>query len=237
MNPLYTKVKEDIEKKIIGGFYKVGDFIPSELELEVYYKVSRTTIRKAVTLLIDEGYLSIVRGRGTKVAPSKLKSKGSELMSFTELMKRQNMCPGVTDVRIRRMRPTEEVAKALELNPWDEVLEIYRVRTADNEPITMNTSYIPYSLLEGHDLSAFDKMESLYRTLEEEFLVYVSTTEDTMSAVKASQRQADILQINRYDPLLKIERTAYDKDDKVIEYSDIVIRADRYKHIITLKRR
>jgi DNA-binding GntR family transcriptional regulator len=74
MDPLYTKVKEDLERKILKGIYKVGDFIPSEQELEAYYRVSRTTIRKAITLLIDDGYLSIVRGRGTRVAPSKLKS-------------------------------------------------------------------------------------------------------------------------------------------------------------------
>lgn len=237
MDPLYTKVKEDLERKILKGVYRVGDFIPSEQELENYYRVSRTTIRKAVTLLIDEGYLSIVRGRGTRVAPSKLKSKGSELMSFTELMKRQNMHPGVQDLRIRRTRPSDEVAQALELNPWDEVVEIYRVRTADGEPITINVSYLPYQLLEGHDLTQLGSGQSLYRVLEEEFRVVVSTTEDTIGAVKASQRQADILQINRNDPLLTIKRVAYDSDNRIIEYSSIVIRADRYKHIITLRRR
>lgn len=237
MDPLYTKVKDDLERKITSGYYRVGDFIPSEQELEAYYRVSRTTIRKAITLLIDEGYLSIIRGRGTRVAPTKLKSKGSELMSFTELMKRQNMCPGVKDMRIRRTRPSDEVAQALELNPWDEVAEIYRVRTADGEPITINISYIPYSLLNGHDLTALENAQSLYRILEEEFRVVVATTEDTMSAVKATQKQADILQINRNDPLLSIKRVAYDNDDRIIEYSSIVIRADRYKHIITLRRR
>ena len=79
--------------------------------------------------------------------------------------------------------------------------------------------------------------QSLYRILEEEFRVLVSTTEDTIGAVKASQKQADILQINRNDPLLSIERVAYDADNRIIEYSNIVIRADRYKHIITLRRR
>ena len=34
MDPLYTKVKEDLERKILNGIYQVGDFIPSEQELE-----------------------------------------------------------------------------------------------------------------------------------------------------------------------------------------------------------
>lgn len=237
MDPLYTKVKDDLEQKIVSGSYRTGEFIPSEQELESYYKVSRTTVRKAITLLVNEGYLSIARGRGTRVAPSKLKSKGSELMSFTELMKRQGMHPDVRDVRIRRIRPNESVAAALDLHPWDEVVEIYRVRTADGEPITINVSYLPYDLLNGHDLTALETRQSLYRVLEEDFHIVIATTEDTMSAVKATQRQAEILGINRNDPLLAIDRVAYDKNDRVVEYSNIVIRADRYKHIITLRRR
>ena len=61
-------------------------------------------------MLVGEGFLTIVRG-GAKVAPSKLKSKGSKLMSFTEMMKRQGMEPGGRDIRVRIIRPDEEVAR------------------------------------------------------------------------------------------------------------------------------
>ncbi|HIV86695.1 MAG TPA: GntR family transcriptional regulator [Candidatus Pygmaiobacter gallistercoris] len=194
-------------------------------------------MRRAITLLVDEGFLTIVRGVGTKVAPSKLKSRGSELMSFTEMMRRQGMEPGVRDLRVRVIRPDEEVARMLELHPWDEVVEIYRVRTADGEPITTNQSYIALDLLKGHDLGRLEQMQSLYRVLEEEFQLRITMTEDTYSAVGATQKQAEILAINRNDPLLEIDRRAYDQNARVIEWSRIFIRGDRYKHMITLRRR
>ena len=53
MDSLYKKVKEDIEKKIKDGVYSPGDYIPCESELEDFYKVSRTTVRKAVTELVE----------------------------------------------------------------------------------------------------------------------------------------------------------------------------------------
>lgn len=236
MDPLYFKVKKDIEKKIATGAYKTGDFIPSEPELEHYYRVSRTTIRKAINLLVNEGTLTIFRGQGTKVAPSKLKTKGSELMSFTELMKRQNMEPSVVEISVRRVHPKDEVIKMLEIEPWEEVVEIYRIRAADGHPITINISYIPCHLVENYDLSVFEKEQSLYQVLEEECNISVVTTEDTMGAVKATQKQAEILEINKNDPLLTISRVAYDKNNVIVEYSEIVIRADRYKHIITLRK-
>lgn len=188
-------------------------------------------------MLVDEGFLTIVRGVGTKVAPSKLKSKGSELMSFTEMMKRQGMEPGVRDIRVRIIRPDEEVAQMLELHPWDEVVEIYRVRTADGEPITTNQSYIAYDLLKGYDLKSLERMHSLYRVLEDEFNIIITMTEDTLCAVKATQKQAEVLAINKNDPLLEIDRRAYDQNARIVEWSRIFIRGDRYKHMITLRRR
>ena len=233
---MYYKVKKDMEQKITEGVYKKGEYIPSEPELEQYYKVSRTTIRKAINMLVEEGYVTIIRGMGTKVTPSKLKHKAAELMSFTELMKKQGMTPEVRDVQIRRIHPDQEVISVLELNSWEEVFEISRVRTADGEPITINTSYIPCRLVGERDLWVLKDKQSLYQVLED-FNIFVQYTEDTMSAIKASSKQAEILEINKNDPLLYIERIAYDKNNTIVEFSRIVIRADRYKHIITLRRR
>ena len=61
MDPLYSKIKNDIEKKIKDGTYTPGQFIPCESELEAYYRVSRTTVRKAINELVLEGFLNIVR--------------------------------------------------------------------------------------------------------------------------------------------------------------------------------
>ena len=58
-----------------------------------------------------------------------------------------------------------------------------------------------------------------------------------MIAVAASFIQAEFLGINKNDPVLNIERKAYDKEGTVFEWSRIVIRGDRYKHIVTLRRR
>lgn len=237
MEPLYYKVKKDIEDKILNGTYKRGDFIPSEPELEKNYKVSRTTIRKAINILVNEGYMTIIRGTGTKVSPTKLNVKTSELMSFTELMKMQGMTPSACNIRINRIKPTAEIISALEIMPAEEVYEIYRIRTADEEPISTNTSYIPCKFIENYDLSLLESKQSLYRVLEENFNIIISVTEDTISAIKAHKNLIDILHVGKDDPILKIERRAYDKNNNIIEYSLIYIRADRYKHTITLRRR
>ena len=53
--PIYIKIYDKLKSAIKGGTYPPGSFLPTEQELETLYQVSRTTIRKAVKLLSDEG--------------------------------------------------------------------------------------------------------------------------------------------------------------------------------------
>lgn len=57
MEPLYKNVYKDLLNKVSNGFYKQGETIPTELELAELYQVSRPTIRQAVQLLVNDGYL------------------------------------------------------------------------------------------------------------------------------------------------------------------------------------
>lgn len=61
----YTILMEELKQKILSGEIRQGDRIPSENELSVSYGVSRHTVRKALAILINEGYITAEHGRGT----------------------------------------------------------------------------------------------------------------------------------------------------------------------------
>ncbi len=69
--PLYYQLKEDIKGKISGGRYPRGSAIPGEFQLMDSYGVSRTTVLRAVSELVNEGLLSRVHGKGTFVSSPK----------------------------------------------------------------------------------------------------------------------------------------------------------------------
>lgn len=66
--PAYKAVYFSIKRAIQDGSYKAGSLLPSEPELEKQFNVSRTTVRKAISLLTTEGYLDVKQGRGTLVS-------------------------------------------------------------------------------------------------------------------------------------------------------------------------
>lgn len=65
---LYRSIYKDLKKKIIDGVYKIDDCLPTEEELTKQYFTSRITIKKAMQLLVEEGYVRRFPGRGTFVS-------------------------------------------------------------------------------------------------------------------------------------------------------------------------
>jgi GntR family transcriptional regulator len=234
---LYSKAKRDIERLINNGHYKPGDYLPSETELQEYYNVSRTTIRKAISLLVDEGLVTIDRGRGTRINSSLIHHKVSTLMSFTELMRQQGLAPKVKDVVAKKVDAEPEVAAKLQLEVGAPVLEVHRLRLADDEPISVNVSYLPFKWVNHIDPQWFEEEQSLYAVLENHFGIEIHTTEDVVRAINGNKSMAKKLNVSPQTPLLSIRRVAYNKNNIPMEYSKIFLRGDRYEHTITLKRK
>ena len=82
--PIYIKIYDKIKSAIKGGTYPPGSFLPTEQELETLYQVSRTTIRKAVKLLSDEGILSVRQGCGTMVMDTRTTQNYNQVTSLPE---------------------------------------------------------------------------------------------------------------------------------------------------------
>lgn len=61
----YIKLMEDLKEKILSGEIQVGDKLPSENELSSQYQISRQTVRKALSILENAGYVYAQHGRGT----------------------------------------------------------------------------------------------------------------------------------------------------------------------------
>ena len=53
----YQKIYQDLLKKIKRGDIKPHTLLPSESELMKIYDASRDTVRKALNLLLNDGYI------------------------------------------------------------------------------------------------------------------------------------------------------------------------------------
>ena len=66
--PPYRQIAAILKRRILSGQYPHNSRIPTESELVETYEVARTTARRAVGALRDEGLVYTVPQRGTYVA-------------------------------------------------------------------------------------------------------------------------------------------------------------------------
>ena len=91
--PLYEQVKEAIKLKIEQKEWKENTRVPSETELMKIYEVSRVTVRNALALLVDEGYLEKKQGIGTFVSKPRIKKSFSIVQVLPRAVQVQAWCP------------------------------------------------------------------------------------------------------------------------------------------------
>jgi DNA-binding transcriptional regulator YhcF (GntR family) len=64
---IYSRVHNALWLRLTDGTYRVGDMLPAQRELVKDLQVSRTVVQKVLKDLGEEGYLTSVRGSGTRV--------------------------------------------------------------------------------------------------------------------------------------------------------------------------
>lgn len=204
--PLYQQVKDLLIGRLIGGYWKPGDLLPSEMQLAEELGVSQGTVRKALDEMTAGNLLVRRQGRGTYVATH---DQEHALFHFFKLTDRQGR-PLVPESRVLRVaRGVSKAAEAerLQLAPGAEVIRIARVRSLAGRPAIFERIVLPAALFRGLEETR-DLPNTLYTLFARDYGVTVARAEERLSAVAAGAEAARHLGLERTAPLLAIDRIA-----------------------------
>ncbi len=229
VTPLYQQLKEVLAAAVESGEYGYGTCIPSESELSEKYKISRITVRKAITELVKEGVLEKHQGKGTFVEKPKLERKIIEFVSFSTACAYNGMRPGSKVIKREIREPDESERRELLIEPGDHVIHIQRLRYADGDLLLLENNYFsykPFSYLMQSDLET----KSLYEVLKEHG-VRLSSAKKTLELSLATFAIASQLNIRPNSPLFRLKGIVYDDASRPVHLSLQFIRGDRYKFV------
>lgn len=235
--PLYHQIKEDLTMQIRSGRWGPEDELPSETELCAHYAVSRGTIRRAISDLVQQGLVHRARGKGTFV--SRPKFEGSVLGQYRQF--RAGGPPhdaGARVLRCEHRRVNADICQIMTIGAKEYVFEIERVRSIQGTPISLQTSFLPASLCRGldvADLSGDLTDDHLYDILEKKHGILFVRAEEYLEPVLADDYVAGALGIEVGLPLFLVERFCYTRDEKIGEYRRAFQRGDLYRHRIELR--
>lgn len=228
--PLYHQLKEIFLEKIENEELKEGDMIPSENELQQIFDVSRATVRNAIQLLVNEGFMEKKKGKGTFVKRRKIEEQLPVLKSFTEEMIERDASKKVISVKYTKASPA--ISSHLGMSSDESVFSLKRLMVVDGKPLGILHSYIPARYKLGLDE---DYTKSLYRILEKKG-IRLKEAEQTIEASMSNQEQTRLMGQKTPFPTLVIRRLAYSINGEVVEYVKGVYHGDRYRYNCRLTR-
>ncbi len=220
--PLPNLIAESIRQAIHAGQLKPGEQLPSEPQFATQLRVSRTTLRDAVRILVSEGVLKRHRGVGTFIADNPLVNiqEGLEtLLSTTELIRKKGYVPGTSERSWQVTPATEDIAETLEISPGTPLIYLSRTRTANGIPVIHCEEYLPTTILNPEKIIQSEGDWSLYKLLQEANSDIASAV-CKIAPVVADQNLAVCLDVPLHHPLLLLRQTHYGSGHQPILYCE-----------------
>lgn len=229
--PLHFQLQEEIQAKIAEGHYT--EKIPSERELMEEYYVSRSTVRQAVSQLVQNQVLEKKAGRGTFIAAKPINDWLGSLKTTAETIESMDMS---SSIKLIQAEIVTLSGMLREITGLKQAYHFVRLRYANQIPLGIERHYYPVPL--GEKLAAFDLHQaSFYNLLEKELGIRAIEADQNITADKPSSEDAALLNIPASDSVLHAERFISDVSGEFIELEKAYYRADMYTFKIKLSRK
>ena len=153
-----------------------------------------------------------------------------ELASYTEGMRAHGLHPQTEILDIGYVTADEQLAALLGIRTGGRVLRVHRLRLADGEPMSIDTSHLPARRFPGLR-KQLEQQLSLYETLRLGYGIQLAEAEETIETVLADPHDARLLGVDPGLPLLLLSRHAFDVTGEPVEWAQSWYRGDRYKFV------
>ncbi|MFD1341256.1 GntR family transcriptional regulator [Litorisediminicola beolgyonensis] len=214
--PAYARLRDTLTGRISQGEWTPDAPIPSEARLAREFGVSVGTVRKAVDGLVEEGLLERRQGSGTFLrAPS----FNATLFRFFAMRDTDGSLPSIPSSQLILRSVTQAPETAAAALGTRDVIKIVRLRSLSDQPVLFEEIYIPAERFAGFEkLPETELGPLLYPIYFERFGILVKRATDEVSFGAASDLVAQKLRLGTGDPLAIIERTAFDIEDRPVEW-------------------
>jgi GntR family transcriptional regulator len=220
--PLYFQIARILRKEIEDGIYRPGECIPTEVELQERFEVSRATIRQAIGDMVYQGLLERKRSKGTIVSATQLEIKLSDLASFTNEMMNSGFSLTTRVLELKYIPVPAGVADSLKLEPSELVASMERLRFVDQKPMAFEKWYASEKYVSGLDKSMFGESgfeQSTYFILMNKYGIEITRAIDTVSPMAVEGREAKLLAVKEGTPVLLRTRISLMADGIPVTYA------------------
>lgn len=222
--PYYLQIKELIKSKIESGEYPIGYKLQSDSELAEDYGINRLTVRTGLDLLVKEGYLKTIPGKGTYIIKSPYIEEFKNFDGYKNIINEDNI--DIVRKELRHAGPY--FSSKFNINYDDLIYKFIMLKTTDDEPFSLDFVHIKYNEIKkirGFDLKVFS-LDEIY----ELYGLNISKTKQVLEICYSNEYVSKLLKINIGTPIIRIISHKI-IDDTVFEFKVNYTRPDKCSFI------
>lgn len=227
---VYRTIMHDIKEKIVNKEYD-GMRLPNERSLSEHYQVSRSSMKRALELLAQEGIVFKKRGSGTFINPLYLKNRGlfkyeGSNLGITDSFSVPGKSQNIELLDYQVIKTDDDLKQDLFLTSSDFVYKIRRLRLLDDQPFLIETGFIPIKI--APDLNPDILKKSLFNYLEHQKNKRVTKSFLTITVEPSTLEDQVKLMLEPNEPVGIIEGIFFLDDGTPFEVSNMRVH---YKYM------
>jgi GntR family transcriptional regulator len=223
--PLYSRIQEYIAELILSGKLAPDAKIQSEREFSEDLGVSRMTVRRAITELVNEGLLERKHGSGTYVARPKVTYEAAELANYVEAMRRRNIATASQLLEFGQVPAGRRLADLLRIEIGAAIYRVSILRLANRVPVILERVFV--SCTRCPELEEWDlEKTSIHDLLTDVYHISPGRISQTVEATVAADTVAQQLRVEEGFPLLMLSRLIFGGGQEPVVFSQDFLRGD-----------
>ncbi len=232
--PSYIWIYNRLYQDIIDGVYEKDSLLPSETVMAADYKVSRNTLRQALAILCQDGYIYKRQGKGTFVSYDSGKKERHNICNFLRECSKEPVSNVIMDYNLGL--PTNIAKRKLELSEGEEVIASNNVYRGEDGPIGQSFLQIPMKQLEQAGIEPVETEEDkLLDFMEHGIYKRAVSAAMTIQVMEADEQVIPYLEVSEGMILLHIEQLLYSSGGSPIARIKYYFIPDKYQVDCLLK--
>jgi GntR family transcriptional regulator, trehalose operon transcriptional repressor len=226
----YLTIYHDLVDKTKNKYWGEAEMLPSENTLTEKYDVSRETIRKALDLLAQNGYIQKVRGKGSVILNvNKFDFPVSGIVSFKELATNLQMPTKTIVNELSLVEADEKLQVKLDVNPGEPVWKVVRIRKIAGEKVILDKDYFNKSIVPVLTKGACE--DSIYEYLENKLNLKISYARKEITVEEPTIEDRELLDLEGHSNIVIIKSMVYLDDTTLFQYTESRHRPDKFQFV------
>lgn len=232
----YLALSKQLQRELQNGTYQAGDFLPSEHELMEVHQVSRDTVRKALDVLREEGFIQKIKGQGSRVIKKEtLDFPVSQLTSYQEIVQQLGLHSKTNVVSLDKIIIDSKTAALTGFPEFRIIWKVTRQRVVDNLASVLDIDYLDMELIP--QLTREIAEQSIYAYLEKDLKLAIAYAQKEITIEHVNEQDKILMDIGKDQHVVSVKSKVYLQDGRQFQFTESRHKLEKFRFVDFARRK